>query len=71
MLPGNDAAAPGVDPARDYLSAYLVPAASCSGSSRRPGCLSQFVNTYANPGSLGASTAPSVLQPLLNYLLGR
>jgi ABC-type transporter Mla subunit MlaD len=55
VLPGNDATAPNIDPARDYLSAYLVISCELFGVKQGPGCLSQFLSTYENPGSVGAS----------------
>jgi hypothetical protein len=80
VLPGNDALAPNVDPARAYLSAYLVISCEIFGVAQGPGCLGKILQTYGlapaqrrasplTPGSQAA--ASSSLKPLLSYLLGR
>jgi virulence factor Mce-like protein len=51
VLPGNDFAAPNVDPARDYLSAYLVISCELFGVRQEPGCLSKILQTYASPST--------------------
>lgn len=51
VLPGNDFAAPNVDPARDYLSAYLVISCEMFGVRQEPGCLSRILQTYASPST--------------------
>jgi len=74
VLPGNDATAPNVDPARDYLSAYLVISCELFGVKQGPGCLQQILQTYASPATQ-ASRAPArrvgALKPLLSYLLSK
>jgi virulence factor Mce-like protein len=47
VLPGNDPTAPHVDPARDYLSAYLVISCELFGIPDSPGCLSKVLTAYA------------------------
>lgn len=49
-VPGNDAAAPDVDPARDYLGGYLVVGCSLFGVPDTPGCLSRILSTYLDRG---------------------
>ncbi len=46
VLPGNDITAPNVDPARDYLSAYLVISCELFGVPVAPGCLTNILATY-------------------------
>ena len=80
VLPGNDVLAPNVDPARTYLSAYLVISCEIFGVAQGPGCLAKILQTYglaparreaspATPVSRGA--VANSLKPLLGYLLGR
>jgi virulence factor Mce-like protein len=57
VLPGNDALAPNVDPARAYLSAYLVISCELFGVPISPGCLTKIVSTYANAGRSAATPA--------------
>jgi virulence factor Mce-like protein len=47
VLPGNDITAEHVDPARDYLSAYLVISCELFGIPDSPGCLTKVLTTYA------------------------
>jgi hypothetical protein len=70
VLPGNDATAPNVDPARDYLSAYLVISCELFGVKQEPGCLQKIVQTYGSPSTPAVRSASS-LRPLLHYLLAR
>ena len=65
VLPGNDITAEHVDPARDYLSAYLVITCELFGIPDSPGCLGKVLTTYANafagphPTRRATATAPS------------
>lgn len=70
VVPGNDALAPNVDPARDYLSAYLVLSCEMFGVQQGPGCLAKVLSTYLSPGASG-TPATGALTPLLSYLLKR
>jgi virulence factor Mce-like protein len=69
VLPGNDFAAPNVDPARDYLSAYLVISCELFGVRQEPGCLSKILQTYGSPSTPAArrgrqsTPAPSASRP--------
>lgn len=84
VLPGNDPLAPNVDPARDYLSAYLVVNCELFGVPDSPGCLAKILSTYASAGAptTTPATTPATasqpsdersgtLTPLLHYLIGR
>jgi virulence factor Mce-like protein len=66
VLPGNDVLAPRVDPARDYLSAYLVISCEMFGIPVSPGCLTKIVSTYAHTGA-----QPHPPRALLRYLLAK
>jgi virulence factor Mce-like protein len=46
VVPGNDLTAPNVDPARDYVGAYLVVGCQLFGVPDEPGCLSHILSTY-------------------------
>jgi phospholipid/cholesterol/gamma-HCH transport system substrate-binding protein len=46
VVPGNDALAPNVDPARDYIAGYLVIGCQLFGVPATPGCLSRILSTY-------------------------
>jgi hypothetical protein len=80
VVPGNDLLAPNVDPARAYLSAYLVISCEMFGVPQGPGCLTKLLQAYGSaPAQHGTSpptaspraAASSSLKPLLSYLLGR
>jgi virulence factor Mce-like protein len=68
VLPGNDITAPNVDPARDYLSAYLVVSCELFGVPVAPGCLTNILATYgksfAHPAQhVAAKTSPPASAP--------
>ncbi|MHB8690340.1 MAG: MlaD family protein [Solirubrobacteraceae bacterium] len=46
VVPGNDPAAPNVDPARDYIAGYVVIGCQLFGVPATPGCLSHILSTY-------------------------
>ena len=82
VLPGNDITAPNVDPARDYLSGYLVISCELFGLKQGPGCLQKILTTYGPPPSTPHTRQPATppharqpataaLKPLLGYLLSR
>jgi phospholipid/cholesterol/gamma-HCH transport system substrate-binding protein len=67
VVPGNDATALNVDPARDYLAGYLVIGCQLFGVPASPGCLSHILSTYfpklpsrrpATPRAHGTAGAP-------------
>jgi hypothetical protein len=77
-LPGNDATAPNVDPARDYLTGYLVITCEMFGAKQGPGCLEHIGQGYGTGPSSAGSTAQAkrraaananALAPLLHYLI--
>jgi hypothetical protein len=57
VVPGNDAAAPNVDPARDYLSVYIAITCEAFGIKQGPGCLSKFLSTMLRPGPVPTTQA--------------
>lgn len=60
VLPGNDALAPNVDPAREYLSAYLVITCELFGFKQGPGCLTKILQgSTAGPSATGGAAARS------------
>ena len=70
VVPGNDLTAPNVDPARDYVGAYLVVGCQLFGVPDEPGCLSHILSTYfpshTGTGSTTAGTpahVPATTQP--------
>jgi virulence factor Mce-like protein len=67
VRPGNDVTAPGVDPTRDYLAAYLVPSCEFFGQPVAPGCL---VKALGGSPRAAADSSRSI-HPLLHYLLAR
>lgn len=78
VLPGNDVTAPNVDPARDYLSGYLVITCELLGAPQGPGCLEHILQGYDSGSAAGATkstakrrsvTPASTLKPLLHYLI--
>jgi virulence factor Mce-like protein len=78
VVPGNDLLAPNVDPARNYLSAYLVISCEMFGLPQGPGCLTKALQAHGSaPPQHGTSApapgprraAPGSLKPLLGYLL--
>jgi virulence factor Mce-like protein len=62
VTPGNDLTEPNVDPARDYLGAYLVVGCNLFGVPDGPGCLSRILSTYFDkqPTTPAARHAPGV-----------
>jgi hypothetical protein len=68
VLPGNDPLAPNVDPARDYLSGYLVIGCELFGVPHSPGCLTKILSTYANPGHAADKRE---IRPLVHFLTAR
>jgi virulence factor Mce-like protein len=74
VLAGNDSLAPNVDPARDYLSAYLVISCEIFGVPVAPGCLTNILSSYAAGNTAGSTPAPPPAVPLpslLRFLLSR
>ncbi len=78
VLPGNDATAPNVDPARGYLTGYLVITCEMLGAKQGPGCLEHILQGYGSdtPAATRRSDAhahpdggASALKPLLQYLI--
>jgi phospholipid/cholesterol/gamma-HCH transport system substrate-binding protein len=62
-FPGNDVTAPLVDPARDYLGAYLVVGCNLFGVPDTPGCLSRILSTYLGQRSSTAAPHPGSAAP--------
>jgi virulence factor Mce-like protein len=54
VLPGNDITAPNVDPARTYLSGYLVLTCEMFEVAQGPGCLSKALSIFVHPRSRAA-----------------
>jgi hypothetical protein len=73
VVPGNDAGAPNVDPARSYLTGYLVLTCEIFGVKQGPGCLAKILQTYLSPAPAAHARRPAAaaLKPLLGYLLSR
>jgi virulence factor Mce-like protein len=82
VVPGDDPLAPHIDPARDYLSAYLVISCELFGVPDSPGCLGKILSTYAASGFPGITPVPGIIpakrshgtaaiKPLLRYLVGQ